>query len=246
MKAFPLAVFAAALLLPALANGQQHITGRTLRKDSVPIPGVSIVNRRLQIATASDANANFDLQAFTGDTILFSGLNIIARYWIVPYNAGRNIQNIFLQSRVMDLMPVSIRRHTYSDDSIAVRKEYASSFNFRRPRFTEVVALGFPGIGVNINQLYKALRIKNNKHKIFFRNQLISYEHEGFVSAHYTESLVASTVPLRGDSLTYFVNKYRPTYEQVHDGSDYDMLYFIHQSYKRFCDSLQHLNAPPQ
>ncbi|HEY0272600.1 MAG TPA: hypothetical protein VGC22_05395 [Chitinophaga sp.] len=246
MKAFSQAVLAAALLLPALAHGQQRITGRTLSTDSVPFAGVSIVNRHLQIATTSDADANFTIQAHTGDTILFSGLNVIACYWIVPANAGRNIQDIFLHPRVVDLMPVSIRNHTYHDDSLAMRQEYAASFNFHRPRLGDIVGIAPVGIAVNINQLTHALALKRNKHKTFFRQQLINYEHEGFVSARYTESLVAATVPLHGDSLTYFVNKYRPTYEQAHDGSDYDMLYFIHQSYKRFCDSLQHLAPSPQ
>lgn len=228
-----------ALLLPTLVSGQQRISGRTLSQDSVPLAGVAITNRHSQLSTTSDPAANFTLLAHPGDTILFSGINVIARYWIVPAGASHSTHDIFLTPRIIDLMPVSIRNRTYKDDSIATRQEYAKSFNFRRPRVGEIIHVAPLGIAVNINQFTHLMQFKSNRHKIFFKHQLEKYEHEGFVSAHYTPRLVAATVPLSGDSLNYFVDKYRPTYEQVHDWSDYDMLYFIHQSYKRYTDSLK-------
>ncbi|PUZ21705.1 hypothetical protein DCC81_24245 [Chitinophaga parva] len=240
-----LAAFSA-LLLPAFVYGQQRISGRTLSQDSVPLAGVAITNRHSQLATTSGPDASFTLLAHPGDTILFSGINVVARYWIVPSGASRSVHDILLTPRIIDLMPVSVRNHTYKDDSIANRQEYAKAFNFHRPRVGEIIHVAPIGIAVNINQLTHLAQLKSNRHKMFFKHQLVQYEHEGFVAAHYTERLVASTVPLSGDSLTYFVNKYRPTYEQVHDWSDYDMLYFIHQSYKRYVDSLKNgtVNAP--
>lgn len=233
------AIILVLLLSPLLLSGQAILNGRTLSNDSSTMSGVSIYNRHSKQAATSDDNGGFTLpNTRSGDTILFSGVSVIARYWIVPPNPGTSVHTIMLRPRIIGLATISIRSHTYQQDSIANRQEYAAAFNFHRPRFKEIVHIAPVGIGVNINQLTRAAAMKRNRHKIFFRDQLIRYEQEGFVNVHYNEDIVSSTIPLRGDSLTYFVNRYRPTYEQVHDGSEYDVLFFIHQAYKRYCDSL--------
>ncbi len=204
--------------------------GTVLGRDTLPLAGVTVLNLRTQSIAVADDNGSYAISFQHGDTVLFRAIG----YYPLAIAAERIPAILRLQTQVLDLERVEITRRDYRRDSLERREEYRQAFNFRRPRFTEMVMIVPTGMAFNIHKVYQGLSFKKNKRKERFRSRLINYEQELYIDHLFTPQLVAQYTNLEGDSLQYFMKTYRPAYQQLNNMAGYDLLFYIKQSAARY------------
>jgi hypothetical protein len=205
------------------AAAQSAVTGMVSGRDSLPLPGVSVRNIRTNSMTITNGNGAYSIAAGPGDTLFFSAMGYLSigmRAELVP-------AELRLRTLVTSLPGVEVVQKTRRRDSLETREEFRAAFNFRRPKVHEVVMITPVGIGVNIHKLYKALSFSNNKRSETFKRRLITHEQERFIDERFSPELVAGRTGLSGDSLTRFINSFRPDYKFAVEASDYDLILYI-------------------
>lgn len=240
MKPFYLLWCTGILLLPAGLASAQQAQGTVYAHDSLPLPGSAITNIRNHVTILSDPAGRFVIAALPGDTLLIQALGHLPSSVTVRTGALR----IYLYPKIEQLAGVEIRQRKRRVDSLEDRENFRAGFNFRRPKFREVVLITPTGIGVNIHKLYKALSFSNNRSKATFRRRLIEYEQAQFTGERFSDSLVARYTGFRGDSLIFFINRYPPSYKFALEASDYDFIRYIRQAADSFRLGLNRYPGP--
>ncbi|MBC9933858.1 carboxypeptidase-like regulatory domain-containing protein [Chitinophaga qingshengii] len=220
------------LLALVSANAQNAVQGSILSEDSIPVAGVTVLNKRTQFATTSNEQGYYQLTARKGDTLLLKALGFVPLLYIVSKDKTTVVHQ--LQSQPLELKAINVIHYNYLRDSLRLRQEFKKEFDFRRPRWNEVLVSVGPVVAVNINQLYKAVSFKKNKKKARFRKILLDKEKENLVERKFNPVLIQQLTGMEGDSLTQFMLKYQPSYDQVKDISDYDLYVYIRQQYDRY------------
>lgn len=206
-----------------MLSGVSHAQSVVLTEDSIPLAGVSVSTSR-GAHTVSDEQGRYTIPVRTGDTVL---LRIIG-YLPAKYIATKDLDvKRYLKQQPLQLSGVNIVRYNYLRDSISMRNEYSREFNFRRPKWHEVYQI----TAVNINQLYNAASFKKNRKKDQFKRALQHKEQENFVDRAFNADLVYRMTHFQGDTLTDFMQHYRPAYEFVKGATEYDMMLYIKKSF---------------
>lgn len=213
-----------------LSASAQTVRGNIMGKDSLPLAGVFIQNIQSKIYTVSNGDGYFSISASPLDTLFFRAPGHVS----ISFRAFSLPAIIYLPGEIVQLTGVEIIKKSHKADSIALRQDYGKNFNFRRPKFKEVVILGFPGIALNIHQFYRVLKLKHNKQQMTFKRRLQEYEQEKYVSQFFTPELVNRYSGLEGDSLKQFILQHPPSYQFMKDASTYDLLLYIRQAAERF------------
>lgn len=213
-----------------LSATAQTVQGNIMGKDSLPLPGVFIQNIHSKAFTVSNGDGYFSITAGPLDTLFFRAPGHLPRSFRVISLPGI----IYLPGEIVQLTGVEIIKKSHRADSIAMREEYGKNFDFHRPKFREVVAIGFPFIGVNIQQLFRVFKLKHNKQQLTFKRRLKEYEQEKYVHQFFTPELVSRYSGLQGDSLKTFMLRHVPNYEFMKDASTYDLLFYIKQAAETF------------
>lgn len=233
MKPFFYLLPAVALLAltPVCEVFAQQVQGVVYGHDSLPMPGAAVTNIRSKATRLTDVSGRFTLPALIGDTLVVQALGHLPH----PVVAEAEMSGIYLRPKIEQLAGVEVRQRRRQQDSLEDRENFRAAFNFRRPKFREVMLITPVGIGVNIQQLYRALSFSSNRQKSTFRRRLIAHEQAQFTGGRFNDSLVARHTGLRGDSLILFMNGFQPTYRFAADASDYDFIVYIRQA----CDSFR-------
>lgn len=221
------------LLLALLqTHAQRTIQGTIFREDTIPVAGVTVLNKRTQNAITSNEQGYYQLSAHNGDTLLLKALGFIPLLYVV--SKDRTTVTHQLQSQPLELKAVNIIQYNHLRDSLRLRQEFRREFDFHRPRWNEVIVSAGPLIAVNINQLYKAVSFRKNRKKEKFRKILLDKEKENLVEQKFNSSLVQRLTGMDGDSLAQFMLRYQPSYEFVRAISDYDLYVYIRQQYDKY------------
>lgn len=201
-------------------------------EDSVPLPGVTIINKQSQHVVSSDEQGKFNIPARKGDTILLKRLGFTPLLYITQ----KEKTNIYLRMtpQPIELKGVTLLQYHRLTDSMRLREEYRSSFDFRRPRWNEVIPYVGIGFAININQLSKALHFKDNRRKEKFRSVLLEKEKENLVDRVFTREVVTSVTGMEGDSVTQFMLRFTPDYDFVKNATAYDLYEYIKQRYVKY------------
>ncbi|MEO7214103.1 hypothetical protein [Mucilaginibacter sp.] len=237
------------LFLLVRANAQ-IVTGKLIDKDT------QLPMRYIFIASSSgtaftDANGAFTLKIYKAfDTVRINTMGYKS-FKLAAANWGNFTRTIELEAHYTQLGEVTIRaKKNYYKDSVSLRQEYAKQFNFRGPRFNEIVRMPsvstpFAGITVDVGNLFRAI---NKKHSRDYKLQqvLLRDERESHVSARFTKTLVAGITKLQGDSLENFMNSYRPTAAALDKLSDYDLIRYIKGNLANFRLSGRKKDVLPQ
>lgn len=212
------------------AQAQSVLQGTLLGRDSLPLAGATIQNIRTKSISVSDNSGAYTISAGSQDTILFRAIG----YYPLAMSVGIIPPVLHLRSQAVDLQGVEIVKRNYLKDSLERRQEYGRNFNFRRPKFTEMVTVVPMGIAFDIHKIYDGLSLKRMKRSEVFRARLINFEHEQYIDQLFTPELVVRYTGMEGDSLKQFMRSYRPSFEFMHGISSYDLLLYIKQSAAKY------------
>jgi hypothetical protein len=217
-------------LIGFVAQAQYKVKGTVYDSSGIyPVESVTVMSTGGK-GTMTDSLGRYQLDVNETDSIWFSFLGRpTPRYPILKIS---DISRFDISIRLkMDIMKeVRIRSHSYIEDSIQNRRDYAKVFSFHRPNFESMTSIGPTGAGIDLDELIRLFQFKKNKSMERFRERLLEQEREKFVGHRFNKALVRRLTGLDGEELTRFMLKYRPTYEFTLLSSEYDFQYFIKKS----------------
>ncbi|ASZ11628.1 carboxypeptidase-like regulatory domain-containing protein [Chitinophaga pendula] len=227
-----LRIFVAVICILCLLTGsclaQSSLKGLVLSEDSIPLAGVSILNKENKSSAVTDDAGTYNLRVQKGDTLLIRAIGYTPVLYLVADR--RATPRHYLKRQPLELNTINIRQYNFFKDSIAFRNEFRKNFEFRRKKWYEVYGI----LSLNLNNLQKVMQFKNNRKQLHFKKILLQKEQDNFIDRYYSPDLVTQLTNLHGDSLTQFMQRYRPSYDFIRNATQYDMGEFIKKSYISF------------
>lgn len=234
MKHFLIRYIAALFLLFALATqhlaAQVRISGMISDAESHQgLASVSIWNLKGKYGAISNETGRYFIQAYPGDTLEFTMVSYARHIMVVP--AISATIDVALQRQIFNLGPVNIRGRNYQRDSLAIRDEYGKYFNYKKPTAGDF----FKTLPANpITALTYLVPSKERKRKEAFRGQLEYWEKEKYIDHRYPPELVYRMTKLDGAELDSFMLRYRPSYQFLEEGTEYDIMLFIKKAFAQY------------
>jgi hypothetical protein len=147
--------------------------------------------------------------------------------------------HIELEPTVISLNTVTVRgNRDFKKDSIENRIAYAKQFNYKGPTVMDAITGNLnkqPGELISINPLLLiAALTKKGTPEYKFNKTLIRNEQADYVDRRFNRGVVSRITHLKGDTLSEFLIRYRPTYQFAKKTTDYDMEVYIKESFKKF------------
>ncbi len=190
-----------------------------------PIENVSIQNIHDKNGMLSGADGHFFITGRQDDLIEFRKLG----YKIVRIRVPGHIPPYFkiaMTKGDIELPEFELhssgRAKDYKTDSARYGELYKHILEF--PKMSTIDMMRSP---------FSALS-KSNRQKWAFQENYNKFQQEKFIDYAFTDQLITSVTGLKGDSLIKYKIRYRPTYEQLRNTSEYELLLYIRASAERF------------
>lgn len=228
----------------------QRITGIVVDKNTM----LPIAHATVSISsqtTFTSATGQFTLTAIhNGDQVKVSCIGY------KPYNSafyalGQDTIRIYLEQSAISLKNVTIKaKRNANADSLRLRKEFASVFNYKGTSFKDAFITRNPYayvpndyitstnntttlISVNLLSVIDLL----NKNKVpvsKLQKTLIREEQYNYVDQVFSKQKVTEITKLKGDSLQTFMEKYRLSIADARSMTDYEVMIYIKKCYAEF------------
>lgn len=182
----------------------------------------------------TDSMGRYQILADEKDSIWFSYLGKPTPKYPVLKMPDVNQFNIALRLKSDVMQEVRIKSHSYREDSIQNRKDYAKVFNFSRPNAGNMTNIGPTGGGIDLDELIRVFQFRKNRSMEKFRERLEEQERQKFIDHRFNKALVRRLTNLDGDELNVFMLRYRPSYSFALMASEYDFQLYIKKCFELF------------
>lgn len=218
------------LNLAAYCTAQQ-LSGTIVDKSTKrPIKSVAISARGVVVYT--NFRGEFSIIAAANDTLKISCNGY--KPCIAILNKAVTSIALELASTTIALKEVIVRSNRDSDfkvDSLNNRAAFAKQFNYDGPKLGDAFkgnANKQPGDLISVNPLLlAAVLTKKHSAAYKFHKTLLDDEHEEYIDRKFNRGTATQTTSLKGDTLTEFLIRYRPTYKFALKTTDYEMRLYI-------------------
>lgn len=234
MKYFFLA-FCSLIITTVFSQDKNVLTGYL--KDSITheaVPYASITNLSSNKTVLSNKNGIFkiavkenQLLSFASVGYTFDTLRISAKI------ISQDTIHIFLSPITISLQTVivigKIKYSAYQIDSIQRRKDFFQTMSEHTIPVASLANSG-AGIGLNLDHFYN--REKRKRKVISLFDQM---EQEQYINYRFTPIVINKYTTLRDDSLSIFIQQYRPSYDWLRKHTEEeDIAYYINDKLKLF------------
>ena len=115
------------------------------------------------------------------------------------------------------------------------QKEYKDAYTKGDVKdiFTSGGGNGVGGAGLSITTLYNLLS-KEGKNARQLQRIIERDYNEAMIAYRYTPALISDITGLRGEKLADFMQQYRPSYNFVIEANDYQLIFFVKNSFQRY------------
>ncbi len=224
----PIIILLAASCSPAIA---QAIRGEVIDKDSKrPITGVSIENVYTALGVTTNDDGGFVIAANKDQLLEFSKPGYKTTNVRIPKGYVPSYFKIILEHgfvKVEDMI-ASDNRYNNKRDSLRYRELYKHELDFEK-----LSAIG------SIAHPFSALS-KRNREIWRFQADYDQFEQEKYIDNTFSAAVVSKFTGLSGDSLKYYMARYRPSYEELRNMNDYSFFTYI----KKTAHSYRYPNKP--
>ncbi len=219
--------------LPFLHAQGQHIEGIVYDKQTREIiRGTSIMLGDMHTITGTDGRFILPLPTAFPTTITATHIGYESTS-ITLMASPDTLLHIYLISKTIGLDEVAVLgRRNRIQDSLRMREEFAGQFNFERVKVWDAVMISPVGVAINLNMLFAVFSREQRQSKRL-KAALIRDEKEDYVDSRFTKALVREQTNLSDEELTVFHWYFRPSFEQLVDFTEYDLLMYIREKY---CD----------
>ena len=209
---------------PVLA---QTIRGDVLDMDTKkPVAGVSIQNIYTLLDITTDEQGGFIIAANSGQLLEFKKPGYKTARVRVPNGYVPTYFRILIKKGISDIKQemyaAKNNRYDYTEDSIRYHELYKTALDFPKLSGLSVVQSPFSALS------------KKNREIWQFQDDYNDFEKEKYVDKTFNEEIVSKFTGLKGDSLHYFMRRYRPTYDQLKAMNDYSFYNFIKAGVYRY------------
>ena len=209
---------------PAVA---QTIRGDVMDMDTKKvITGVDIQNIYTLLNITTDDQGAFIIAANSGQLLEFKKTGYKTARVRVPQGYVPPYFRILLKKGIseinQDIILAHNNRYDYTEDSIRYHELYKTALDF--PKLS--------GLGV-VQSPFSALS-KKNREVWQFQDDYKEFEREKYVDKTFNAELITKFTGLKGDSLRYYMRRYRPSYEQLKAMNDYSFYNFIQTNAHRY------------
>src|ERR1700733_13602017 len=197
----------------------QTIRGEVLdMDDKKPVTGVSIENIHTSLNISTSEQGAFLIAAASGQLLEFkkSGYKTVRvrvpKGYVPPYFRIIMTKGI---SEIPDMGTAQKNRYDYASDSIRYHELYKHELDFPKLSSFDMIAHPFSALSAKNREVWR------------FQEEFDEFEKEKYVDKTFNESVVTKFTGLKGDSLHYYLKRYRPTYDQLKIMNDYTFYNFI-------------------
>jgi len=238
------------LILLLLLSGRlfaQHLSGTVVDQANMhPLAFATVTSPRVTAFTGSDGKFILT-NVRAGDTVRVSSVGYTT-YVFTVYKTNDTV-NIYLEQNSILLNNVSINgQRNYKSDSLRLRQDYAKQFNYQKPKIKDFLKTDLPGYvpnnggatnsGTSIGGLdllsVAGLFGKSKTQGAKFQKELQQDEKDNYVDHVFSKSKVTRFTSMHGDSLQTFMRMYRPTFDNVQNMTDYEIIQYIKTSFDEF------------
>jgi len=199
-----------------LLSVAQHIKGEVIdMENKKPIGEVSIENIYNNSTVASDKEGKFEINARSGELLEFKRAGYKTTHVRVPNGDMPSYFKIILEHF---WAPQVYAIHDWKYDSTAEYELYKHELEF--PRMT----------GLDIIQHPFSAMDKRNQEIWAFQDMYAATQEEKYIDYTFNKQLVTKLTGLQGDSLSMYMKRYRPTYGQLRNMSDYNFYGYVRKT----------------
>jgi hypothetical protein len=209
--------------IPAIG---QTIHGEVVDEGRKPLQGVNIHNIHTMLDVTADEHGSFIIAASSDQLIEFKKAGYktarvrIPQGYIPPY--FRIIMKKGIPEIKRDDYLARGNRYNYTHDSIVYHELYKSELDF--PKMSAIDMMQSPFTAMS----------RHNREVWQFQDDFSDFEKEKYVDRTFNAELITTITGLKGDSLHYFMRRYRPGYEQLKAMNDYTFFNFIKASAHKY------------
>jgi hypothetical protein len=227
--------------LPASFTYGQQIKGKVIDKDTkLPLNSAIITLGKKQ--TITNTFGEFSITGAADKDSL--KINHTGYKTVVLYIISSTVEDIRIEMEpakfvLKEVIIHANRESDYKKDSIENRTAYAKQFNYTGPKLMDAFVSNKPIkntselVSIDVITLIKVFTKKSTPeykfHKVLLRDEQAEY-----VDQKFNRGIAAKVTDLKGDTLSRFLTRYRPTYQFAKKATDYEMINYIKDSCNKF------------
>jgi hypothetical protein len=202
------------------------------------IQGATITNIVSKMFVLTDERGQFNIEGNPGDKVTF-------------YCPGyRTETHVIIPGLEGIRLNFSLRLASRELQEVVIKQKYKTQYQIdsaeRRSEHGRVLERKKSNIGSPVSFL--AERTSRRQKAIFrFQKDFVKLEEEQFTDSRYTPELVGALTNLSGDTLAYFMNTYKISYDYARTATPLELKMWVLYNYKDFVlqtDSLKKLKIP--
>src|SRR5699024_2236736 len=227
-------LFLSLLSISIFSSAQQTIQGKvTNAATGEPLYSVVVLNKKSGNSTYTDTLGLYQITLNKGDSLTFHHFGFHTKKYKITPSQNHITQNVALVPKTNRLHTLEVQGKTkYEIDSLKRIQTFRHYLNLAPPQFIDKNAHYDGGFGLVFHPF--TYFSKEAKRKRRFKKMFQQHEKQAYINSRYTRQLVHKTTDLQGDSLTKFMNKFRPSYRFTRKAKDLEFQSWILKHYKKW------------
>lgn len=207
------------LTVACLQVSAQTIKGEVADRDNRhPITGVTIENIYTSLQVNTNSDGGFVIAATKDQLLEFKKQGYQTVRVRIPNGIIPPYFKILMEhgiTKMDDVLAVNDNRYNYHDDSLRFHELYKHQLDFQKLSAVGSIAHPFSALSARNREIWQ------------FQDTYAETEKEKYVDKTFNAALVTKFTGLTGDSLRYYMVRFRPSYEELRKMNDYSFFTFI-------------------
>jgi len=218
------------------AAQQFAVKGIVYKKNSPDrVAQVLVTNLKTNATRISDDLGRFEVQAATGDTLVFKKIDYAAEYYVVY---GTLDVNIYLQPNIL-LDQVNIKEQTKKQEIDDMMKLYKNQGGYYTLKPSAWSLINSPLTG-----FYELFGQAPNRARRFQEHTQEEMDHVE-INKRYTAALITKVTGLTDEKeIKAFKDAFTPALEDIKTWNDYELINYIKRSYDYYTKNKNQLKLP--
>jgi hypothetical protein len=202
-----------------LQAGAKTIKGEVADRDSKhPVSGVTIQNIYTALQVSTNDEGGFIIAATKDQLLEFKKSGYQTVRVRIPNGIVPPYFKILMEhgiTKMDDVLAANNNRYDYHDDSLRFHELYKHQLDFQKLSAIGSIAHPFSAMSAKNREIWK------------FQETFAEAEKEKYVDKTFNAALITKFTGLTGDSLKYYMVRYRPSYEELRNMNDYSFFTYI-------------------
>ena len=203
----------------------QSVTGMVVENTAgKPIENVDIQNTYTGFGMISDRDGKFFITASKGQLLEFRKLGYKTVRVRIPQGDVPPYFKIIMQEGITELPPYQLQagRRDWHTDSMRYRELYAHELDFPRMSALDMIQHPFSALSKKSREIWA------------FQDDYSATEKQKYIDYVFNPKTVAQLTGLSGDSLNYYMRRYRPDYQMLRTMNEYTFYTYIKNAADRY------------